>query len=156
MCSSEVRAARAAPASSYAQRGGRGRLDWNAYGCAQAAKRAVAERDVATVRSGNFARDCESQSGAPLVLVARIVKPQKRLEHFFAHPGRNTRPVVVNGHRQVAMVTMAGDRNRGCKTCGVRHQISKTTLKRGRPNCDDRWSVKHDAGRMAVAFGIQS
>ena len=51
----------------------------------QAAERAVAERDVAAVRARDVARDRQPQAGAALVLIARVVEPQERLEHFLAH-----------------------------------------------------------------------
>ena len=52
---------------------------------AQAAERAVAERDVAAVRARDVAGDGEAEAGAALVLVARVVEPQERLEHLLAH-----------------------------------------------------------------------
>ena len=72
-------------------------LDRHAHRRAQAAERAVAERDVAAVRARDVARDGEAEAGAALVLIARIVEPQERLEHFLAHappecPARRRRP----------------------------------------------------------------
>ncbi len=63
----------------------------------QAAQRAVAEADVATMRSRDIACDGEPEPAAALVLVARIVEPQERLEHVLAQmqsecPGRRRRP----------------------------------------------------------------
>src|SRR5262245_35181497 len=49
---------------------------------AQAAERAVAQADVAAMRARDVARDGETEPGAALVLVARIVEPQERLEHL--------------------------------------------------------------------------
>ncbi len=34
--------------------------------------------------------------GAALILIARVVEPQERLEHFFAHVRRNARAIVVD------------------------------------------------------------
>ena len=64
---------------------------------AQAAHRAVAERDVAAMRARDVAGDRKAQAGAALILVAGVVEPQERLEHFLAHfrrecPARRRRP----------------------------------------------------------------
>ena len=49
--------------------------------------------------------------GAALVLIARVVEPQERLEHFLAHVGRDAGPVVVDSDGQIAVIAMAGDRD---------------------------------------------
>ena len=66
-------------------------LNRYANGRPQAAHRAIAERDVAAVRARDVARDRQPQAGAALVLIARIVEPQERLEHFLAHVRRECR-----------------------------------------------------------------
>src|ERR1700719_2384713 len=71
------------------------------HGGAQAAHRAVAERDVAAVRAGDVAGDRQAQSGAAFILVAGVVEPQERLEHLFAHFRWDARPVVVDRDRQI-------------------------------------------------------
>src|SRR6266404_7115367 len=57
------------------------RLHRYPYRGAQAAHRAVAERDVAAMRAGDVAGDGEAKPGAAFVLVAGVVEPQERLEH---------------------------------------------------------------------------
>src|SRR5688572_27231493 len=84
-------------------------LDRDPHGRAQAAERAVAERDVTAMRARDIAGDGEPEAGAAFVLVARVIKPQEWLEHFLAHAGRDAGTVVVDGHGQPAMIAMAGD-----------------------------------------------
>src|ERR1700686_1534726 len=81
---------------------------------AKPAHRTVAERDVAAMRTRDVAGDRQAEAGAALVLVAGVVQPQERLEPLFAHRKRNPRAVVVDRHRQVAVIAVAGDRNRAC------------------------------------------
>src|SRR5690242_17477203 len=88
---------------------GDGFLDGNPNSRAQAPERRVAKRDVAAVGARDIARDGKPKSGAAFVLVARIVKPQEGLEHILAQRRRNTRPVVVDRHRQPTVIAMAGD-----------------------------------------------
>src|SRR5436190_24360520 len=71
---------------------------------AKSAHRAVGERDVAAMRARDVAGDRQPQSGATLVLIAGIVEPQERLEHFLPHFEGNARPVVVNRDRQIAVI----------------------------------------------------
>ena len=75
------------------------RLHRHPHRRAQAAHRAVAERDVAAMRAGDVAGDGEPQPGAAFVLVAGVVQPQERLEHFLAHlggmPGPSSSTVTV-------------------------------------------------------------
>jgi len=54
---------------------------------AQPAELAVTERDVAAMRARDVARNRQPKSGAALVLIARIIKPQERLEHILAPAG---------------------------------------------------------------------
>src|ERR1700688_59268 len=83
----------------------------HAYGGAQAAERAVAESDVAAMGTRDIARDRQPQSGAALVLIARIVQPQERFEHFLAHIRRNAGPVVVHRNCEITVVAVGGDRD---------------------------------------------
>src|ERR1700704_2336264 len=69
----------------------------------QAAHRAVAERDVAAMRARDVAGDRKAEARPAFILVAGIIQPQERLEHFLAHVRRNARSVVVDRDRQVAM-----------------------------------------------------
>src|SRR5262245_55695496 len=87
-------------------------LHRHAYGRPQAAERAVAEHDVAAVRAGEVARDRKTEPGAALVLIARIVEPQKRLEHLLAHARGDSGPVVVDRDGEPAVIAMPGDRDR--------------------------------------------
>src|SRR5579871_2983569 len=86
-------------------------LHGNADSGAQPAHRTVAERDLATMRARDVARDREAQASAAFVLVAGIVEPEERLEHLLAHRSRNARTVVIDGDGQIAMIAMAGDGN---------------------------------------------
>ena len=51
---------------------------------AQAAKRAVFERDVAAMGARDVAGDGEAEAGAGLILIARLIEPDERPEHVFA------------------------------------------------------------------------
>src|SRR5229473_1139908 len=70
---------------------------------AKPAHRAVAEHDVAAMRARDVAGDGKPKPGAALILVAGVIEPQERLEHFLAHFGRNAWPVVVDGDREIAV-----------------------------------------------------
>src|SRR6476619_2695664 len=63
---------------------------------AEPAHRAFSQRDVTAMRSRDIAGDGKAQAGAAFILVAGVVQPQERLEHFLAHIGRNARTVVVD------------------------------------------------------------
>src|SRR6185437_5697451 len=67
------------------------------HGRAQATKRAVAEIDVATVRSRDVASNRQSQPSIAFVLVAGVVQAQERFEYVFAQVEWNARTVVVDG-----------------------------------------------------------
>src|SRR5262249_1365192 len=84
----------------------------HAHGRRQAGAGAVAEHDAAAVGAGDVARDRETEPGAALVLIARIVEPEKRLEHFLAHGRGNPGAVVVDRDGKPAMIAMPGDRDR--------------------------------------------
>ena len=90
-------------------------LHWDAHRGPQSAHRAVAEHDVAAMRAGDVARDRETQAAAALVLIARVVEAQERLENVLAQVRRNAGAVVVDRDGQVAVIAVAGDRNRGGK-----------------------------------------
>ncbi len=116
--------------------------------------RAVAERDVAAVRACDVARDGQPQAGAALILIARIVEPQERLEHLLAHVRRDARPIVVHRDAEIAVVTMTGDGNRPREARGVRHQIAEAALERRRPYRNDRRAMKHHGRLVAVALSV--
>jgi hypothetical protein len=79
---------------------------------------------------------CERAMSRALVLVAGVVEPQERLEHFLAHVLRNARPVVVHNYLEIAMIAMPGDRDGVGVPRGVRYQIGETALERGRLHRD--------------------
>src|SRR3974390_2101920 len=72
------------------------------HGGAQSAHRTLAERDIAAMGTRDVARNRQPKPGAAFVLVASIVEPEERLEHFLAHGGGNTRAVVVDGRGGIA------------------------------------------------------
>src|SRR6201988_4053279 len=88
-----------------------GNLDRNPHRRAQPTHRAVAERDVAAMGAGDVAGNRQPKPGAAFVLVARIVEPQERLEHLFAHARRNAGAVVVDGDGEIAGIPVAFDSN---------------------------------------------
>src|ERR1700733_4947768 len=100
------------------------RLHRNSHGRPQAPHRTVAKRNVPAMRAGDVAGDCEAQSGAAFILVAGVVEPQEWLEHPPAPAERNAWPVIIDGHRQVAMVAQAGDRNRVGVPCRVGDEVA--------------------------------
>src|SRR4029077_17597037 len=123
-------------------------------GRAQSSKRTVAEGDVTTMRTRDVARDRESQTSPALILVARIIKPQEGLEHFFTQSRRNSRPVIVHGNCEVAMIAVTGNGKRGRFPARVRPQIGQTSLERSRPHGDDRRAVKDDGRLVALTFRV--
>src|SRR5689334_18888255 len=99
---------------------------------AKPAHRTVAERNVAAMRAGDVARDGKAEPGAAFVLVAGIVQPEKRFEHFLAHRKGNTRTVVVDRDRQVTVIAVAGNRNRLTVARRIGDEVTKAALERGR------------------------
>ena len=61
--------------------------------------------------------------GAALVLIARVVEPQERLEHVFAHVRRNAGTIIVDRDGQPAVIAMSGDGDRGRKARRVGNEI---------------------------------
>src|SRR5664279_6424750 len=116
------------------------------YRGAQAAHRAVAERDVAAMRAGDVAGDGEAEAGAAFVLVAGVVEPQERLEHFLAHIGGNARSVVVDRDGQIAVIAVTLDRNRVRMPRGVGDEVGEAALERRRLYGHHRQAVKRDGG----------
>ncbi len=106
------------------------------------------------MRARDVARDRKPQAGAALILVAGMVETQERLEHLLAHMRRNAGPVVVDRHRQPAVVAMADDGDRARVARGVRNQVGEAALERGRPHGDDRLAMECDGGLVAVALGL--
>jgi len=56
------------------------------------------------MRTGDIARDRKPKPGPAFILVAGGVKPNERLEHFFALIGRYARAVVIDMDRQKTLV----------------------------------------------------
>src|SRR6476646_4508083 len=110
----------------------------NAQGRAQAAERTRRELDVAAMRARHVARDREAQPRAGLVLIARLVESEERLENVLAPIGRNARPVIVNVDCQEAPIVRSLDNDFACVMLRVDHKIGDTTLERVRPHRDDR------------------
>src|SRR5436190_23083281 len=84
-------------------------LDRHPYRRPQSTQWAIGERNLAAVRARNIARNGKTEPRVSLVLIARVVEPHERPEYFFAHFHWNARSVIVDIHRQPAMVAMAGD-----------------------------------------------
>ena len=59
--------------------------------------------------AGDVAGNRKPEAGAAFVLVAGIVQPQERLEHFFAQMRGNAGSVVVDRHGQITVIALAGD-----------------------------------------------
>ena len=106
------------------------------------------------MRTRDVARDREAEAGPAVILIARVVESDERLEDFLAHARQNPRPIVVHCDRQPAVVAMAGERDGTRESRGIRHQIGEAALEGGRPDRDDRMTVKDDVGTMPVTLGI--
>src|SRR4029079_8897790 len=104
----------------------------------QAAEWRVAERDVAAVAAGDVAGDGEAKPGAALVLVAGVVEAQKRLERLVAHVRRNAGPVVVDRHREPAMIAVPGNGDSRSEARGVGDEIGEATFEGRRPHFHQR------------------
>ncbi len=63
------------------------------------------------MRAGDVAGDGEAEAGAALVLVAGLVKPDERPEHFLALLGRDARAVVIDVNLQEFRVAGAFEAN---------------------------------------------
>src|SRR5947208_1148060 len=98
------------------------------------------------MRARDVARDRKAEAGAALVLIARMVESQERLEYLLAHVLGDAGAVVVDGHREPAVIAVPSDRDRQRKARGVRHEIAEAALERRRLHRDDRIAVEHDAG----------
>src|SRR4051812_35145347 len=100
----------------------------------------------------DVAGDGQSESGAALILIARIIEPQERFEYLFAQMRCDAGTVVIDGDGQPPVVPMAGDRDRPCMACRIGHEIGETALERRRPDRDDGMAMKGHAGSVAVAL----
>ena len=94
------------------------------------------------------------KSAAAFVLVAGIVEPQERLEHFLAHFSGNARAIVVDGHGQIAVVAMAGDRDRVGVPRRVGDEVGEAALEGSRFHGHDRQAAKRHRCGVAVTLGI--
>ena len=91
---------------------------------------------------------------SPRPLVAGIVEPQERLEHFLAHVGGDAGAVIVDRDVEVAVVALAGDRDRVGVARRVGDEVGEAALERSRLHRDDRQAVECDGCGVAVALGV--
>src|SRR5690349_15325824 len=103
--------------------------------------------------AGDVAGNRQAEPAVTLVLIARVIEPQERLEHLRPHVRWNARAVVVDGDRQIAMIAMTRDADSFCKPRRIRDQIAEAALERGRPDGDHRRAVERD--RRAVPFSLE-
>src|SRR5262245_10484565 len=106
------------------------------------------------MRAGDVAGNRQPQAGAAFVLVARIVKPQERLEHLFAHARRNAGTVVVDGDGEIAVIPVAGDGDGVAVARRVVDEVGKAALERGGLDGDDRQAAEGDGRLVAVTLRI--
>src|SRR3954452_6092779 len=108
------------------------------------------------MRARDVARDGEAQAraAATRVLIAGVVEAKKRLENIVAHRGRDARAVVIDGDREPAMVTMAGQRHSRAKARRIGYQIGKATFERSRAYGDDGIPMEVRACGAAVALDL--
>ncbi len=71
------------------------------------------------MRARDISRNGKTKTGSALILIARIVEPQERLEYFFAHCGGNPRPIVIDRDRELNVIAMSGDRDGFGVTRGI-------------------------------------
>src|SRR5690242_4497961 len=102
------------------------------------------------MRAGDVARDRKAEARAAFILVARIVQPQERLEHFLAHLGRNAGAVVIDGDGEIAVVAMAGDGDLVGMPRRVGYEVGEAALERGRLDRDHRESLERNGGGMSM------
>src|SRR5262245_52665833 len=95
-------------------------------------------------------RNREAEPGAAFVLIACIIKPEKRLEYLLAQRGGDAGAVIVHGDGQPAMVAMPCNCDGGGVPSRIGDEIGKAALKCGRSHSDDRMTMEVDAGSVAV------
>jgi biotin synthase-related radical SAM superfamily protein len=64
------------------------------------------------VRARYIARNRQPEASPSLVLISRIVEPEKRLEHFLAQIRRDAGAVVVDRDSKISMVAVTDDSDR--------------------------------------------
>src|SRR4029434_1028963 len=91
----------------------------------------------------------------PCAVVACVVEPQEGLEHILSQARRYARAVIIHRHGEIAVIAVAGDRNRRREACRVGNQVAEATLECRRPHCDDWWAMKDDACLVGVTFRVE-
>src|SRR5262249_62275350 len=105
--------------------------------------------------TGDVAGDGKPEAGAAFVLIARVIKPQERLEDLLPQMRRDTRAVVVHGDGEPAVVAMTGDGDRRRMPRGVGDEVAQAALECGWPHRDDRMPMKVHTRLVAVALGVR-
>src|SRR6202040_1714953 len=108
------------------------------------------------VRAGDVEGDREAEPGAALVLIARVIEPEKRPEHVLAPAGRNAGAVVVDVDRQKTPIPDRLDGNPVRVALRIANEISKAALERIGPHGDQRLPRKRDFGIEPRALGVEA
>ena len=74
----------------------------------------------------DIARDTQAQPDSAAIQIARLIKPEKSLEHVLAPILGNPRPVVVDGDFQLMVAALRGKANMLGVTRSVAQQIAET------------------------------
>src|SRR5262245_59362430 len=108
------------------------------------------------MRTRDITGDRQPKTGPTLILIARVIEPQKRLEYFLTQVRRDAGTVVIDCNRKISMITVTDDCNRRCKACRVRYEIAEAAFESSRANGNDWRPVKNDACSVPVALGVRA
>src|SRR5262249_8419938 len=97
---------------------------WYPHRRPQAAKRAVAHKNVAAMGPGDVAGDREAEASAAVFEVARHVEPMERAEHRLALLDGDARAVIVDMDLEPAAGMARGDRDRIGVADGVGDEVA--------------------------------
>ena len=61
------------------------------------------------------ALDRQPETGPTLILIARVIEPQKRFEYFLTQVRGDARTVIIDRNSEIPMIAVTDDCNRRCK-----------------------------------------
>src|SRR5215813_4315349 len=106
------------------------------------------------MRTRDITRDREPETGPTLILIARVIEPQKRLEYFLTQVRGDARTVIIDRNSEIPMIAVTDDCNRRCKARRVRYKIAEAAFESRRANGNDWRPVKNDTCPVSVALGV--
>lgn len=107
------------------------------------------------MRTCDIARNRKSKTSTAFILITRIIEPQERLEYFFAQTRRDTWAVVIHCNGEIAVITVAGNCDRGRVARSIGNEICEATFECRRAHGNDRRPMKYDSCLVTMTFSIE-